>query len=70
MTYLKPLKNYADQLDQLIARGMQITDRAKAMDALKRIEIALRVDISHTLGKRDKFAYLKPLLFHREFSEK
>lgn len=27
------------------------------MDALERIEVAVRVDISHTLGKRDKFAH-------------
>lgn len=142
MAYPKPWLSYKEQLDQLIARGMQITDQAKAleylerigyyrlsgywfafrdrsepcsvlvergskpaktkvgnlvldsfkpgatfqnavdlyvfdkqlrllaMDALERIEIALRVDISHTLGKLDKFAYLKPQLFHAEFSEK
>jgi abortive infection bacteriophage resistance protein len=27
------------------------------MDALERIEVAVRVDISHTLGKRDRFAH-------------
>lgn len=44
--------------------------RLLAMDALERIEIALRVDISHTLGKLDRFAYLDPALFHPEFSKK
>lgn len=44
--------------------------RLLVMDALERIEIALRVDISHTLGKLDRFAYLDPALFHPEFSEK
>lgn len=44
--------------------------RLLAMDALERIEIALRVDISHTLGKIDRFAYLDPALFHSEFSKK
>ena len=42
--------------------------RLLAMDALERIEIALRADISHTLGKIDPFAYLNPELFHKTFS--
>ena len=42
--------------------------RLLAMDALERIEIALRVDISHTLGKLDPFAYLRPEMFHDAFS--
>lgn len=42
--------------------------RLLTMDALERIEIALRVDISHGLGKHEKFAYLKPELFHESFS--
>lgn len=141
--YPKPWKSYQEQLDQLIARGMRVTDNAKALsylerigyyrlsgywfafrertelccpidphsggkprkvkqdrlpldefrlgttfqnavdlyvfdkklrlltlDALERIEIALRVDISHTLGKHHKFAYLQPELFHESFAEK
>ncbi|MCL2656129.1 MAG: Abi family protein [Betaproteobacteria bacterium] len=44
--------------------------RLLVMDALERIEIALRVDVSHTLGKLDRFAYIKPELFHEEFSVK
>lgn len=42
--------------------------RLLALDALERIEVAIRVDISHTLGGKDKFAYLKPELFHDKFS--
>lgn len=42
--------------------------RLLALDALERIEIGLRVDISHHLGEKDKFAYLKPELFHESFS--
>jgi abortive infection bacteriophage resistance protein len=42
--------------------------RLLVMDALERIEVALRVDVSHTLGQLDRFAYLKPELFHDEFS--
>ena len=142
MSYPKPWKSYADQLDQLIDRGMVVTDRVRAldylerigyyrlsgywfafrerseplclldkhgrkpkkvreerialdtfragitfqnavdlyvfdkqlrllaMDALERIEVALRVDVSYTLGQLDRFAYLKPELFHNEFSVK
>ncbi len=42
--------------------------RMLVMDAMELIEIALRVDISHTLGKLDPFAYLKPELLHEDFS--
>lgn len=142
MSYTKPWKSYTDQLEQLIERGMRVTDTDRALDylerigyyrlsgywyafrersepvslldekggkpkkerverilldcfraqttfqnavdlyvfdkqlrllvldALERIEVALRVDISHTLGKLDRFAYLKPELFHDEFSVK
>lgn len=42
--------------------------RLLALDALERIEIALRVDMSHHLGQIDRFAYLKPDLFHERFS--
>lgn len=142
MNYPKPWKSHEEQLDQLVARGMQVTDRERAldclerigyyrlsgywyafrervaqpplldkggeelrkakpgtliadrfrpgatfqnavdlyvfdkqlrllaMDALERIEVALRVDVSHTLGRLDKFAYLKPEFFHQEFSSK
>ena len=142
VAYSKPWKSYEEQLDQLAERGMQITERARAldylerigyyrlsgywfafrersepvclldqhakkpqkvrvehialdqfrdgatfqnavdlyvfdkqlrmlvMDAIERIEVALRVDVSHTLGKLDKFAYLKPEFFHEDFSNK
>jgi abortive infection bacteriophage resistance protein len=42
--------------------------RLLTLDALERIEIALRVDISHGLGNQEKFAYLRPELFHASFS--
>ena len=142
MAYAKPWKSCSEQLDQLIGRGMVVTDRVRAisclerigyyrlsgywfafrersgplcmldehvrkprkvreerialdafragasfqnavdlyvfdkqlrllvMDALERVEIALRVDVSHSLGKLDRFAYLRPELFHHEFSSK
>lgn len=124
MAYDKPWKSYQDQLDQLIQRGMIVTDTDKALhylerigyyrlsgywypfrvrsddgrvaldifkagarfqdavelyvfdkklrllvlDALERIEIALRVDISHTLGKKDLFAHIKPEFLSDKFS--
>ena len=37
MSYAKPWKSYADQLNQLIDRGMVVTDRDRALDCLKRI---------------------------------
>jgi hypothetical protein len=37
MAYDKPWKSYQDQLDQLIQRGMIVTDRAKALHYLERI---------------------------------
>lgn len=42
--------------------------RLLAMDALERIEISLRVDISHHLGAKHRFAYLQPALFHENFA--
>lgn len=44
--------------------------RLLALDALERIEVALRVDVSHVLGRLDRFAYLKPEFFHEDFSGK
>ncbi len=144
MAYTKPWKSYEDQLDELVARQMIVTDKLRALaylerigyyrlsgywypfrersgiccplqapeirkkfkrgdtdrllfnrfkagssfqnavdlyvfdkklrllvlDALERIEIGLRVDISHTLGKHDRFAYLKPELFFEDFTQK
>ena len=44
--------------------------RLLVLDALERIEIGLRADISHTLGKKDAFAYLKPELLFEGFASK
>lgn len=140
MKHPKSWKNHADQLDQLIERGLIVTNRARALDylerigyyrlsgywfafrqrsepvcvldehgrklkkvrverlvfddflanstfqnavelyvfdkrlrllvldALERIEVALRTEIAHRLGQLDPFAYLKPELFHESFS--
>ena len=34
--------------------------RLLVLDALERVEVALRVDVSHSLGKKDIFAHVKP----------
>jgi len=43
--------------------------RLLAMDALERIEVAIRTDIAHLLGERDTFAYQNPALFNTRFVE-
>jgi abortive infection bacteriophage resistance protein len=42
--------------------------RSNASMVSKRIEIALRVDLSHCLGKVDRFAYMNPAIFHNTFA--
>jgi abortive infection bacteriophage resistance protein len=44
--------------------------RLLALDALERIEMALRVDVAHLLGKRDACAHENPNCFHGNFSIK
>lgn len=127
MAYNKPWKSYPDQLEQLIQRGLIVTDQEKALnylkrigyyrlsgywypfrkrcnagnqevsdtfkegasfqntvdlyvfdkklrllvlDALERIEIALRVDISHTLGEKHTFAHIKSEFLAENFTQK
>ena len=41
--------------------------RLLVLDALERIEVALRVDVSRSLGTLDQFTYLRPDLFHPTF---
>lgn len=44
--------------------------RLLALDALERIEMALRVDIAHLLGKKDPLAHENPTCFHGKFGKK
>jgi abortive infection bacteriophage resistance protein len=44
--------------------------RLQVMDALERIEVALRVDIAHLLGKRSQFAHLEEDELHPSFTRK
>ncbi|MCF6226034.1 MAG: Abi family protein [Xanthomonadales bacterium] len=43
--------------------------RLLALDALERIELAVRVDIAHLLGEKDIHAHENPTLFHGRFSK-
>lgn len=63
----KPGTRFHDAVD-LYVFDKQL--RLLALDALERIEVALRVDLSHRLGEKDPFAYLKPELFHDNFARK
>ncbi len=44
--------------------------RLMALDALERIEMALRVDIAHLLGERDARAHENPACFHGNFGRR
>lgn len=126
MAYSKPWLSFPDQLRQLKARGMVVTDdttaqqyldrigyyrlsgywnafrvsdptapggkgdnfvagtlftdalhlyifdkklRLLALDALERIEVAIRVDMAHLLGQRDTAAYMNRQMLDRRFSQ-
>lgn len=43
--------------------------RLLALDALERIERAIRVDVAHLLGAQDCFGHHEPKLFHGNFSK-
>lgn len=43
--------------------------RFLALDALERIEISIRVDIAHVVGKRDPFAYTDQSFFNAKFTK-
>jgi len=44
--------------------------RLLALDALERIEMAVRVDVAHLLGQRDPSAHENPACFHGNFAKK
>ena len=44
--------------------------RLLALDALERIEMAVRVDVAHLLGRRDPAAHENPACLHGNFSKK
>lgn len=44
--------------------------RLLVLDAIERIEVAIRVDIAYLLGQRDQFAYAKPAFLHGNFAKK
>lgn len=44
--------------------------RLSALDALERIEMAVRVDVAHLLGQRDPLAHENPSCLHGNFAKK
>lgn len=44
--------------------------RLLALDALERIEMAVRVDVAHLLGQRDPRAHVNPACLHGNFAKK
>jgi len=44
--------------------------RLLALDALERIELAVRVDIAHMLGETNTYAHENPAMFHGNFAKK
>ncbi|MDR2710134.1 MAG: Abi family protein [Burkholderiales bacterium] len=44
--------------------------RLLALDALERVEMAVRVDVAHLLGKRDPRAHENPMCLHGNFTKK
>jgi abortive infection bacteriophage resistance protein len=44
--------------------------RLLLLDAIERVEIAMRVDISHILGTRDTFAHTNASMLHGNFTKK
>jgi len=44
--------------------------RMLVMDAIERIEVAIRVELAHTLGARNTFAHVDPNELHGHFSSK
>lgn len=44
--------------------------RLLLLDAIERIEVAMRVDVSYLLGARDAFAHMRPDLLHGNFTKK
>ncbi len=65
LDHFKPGTRFEDAVDLYVFDKKL---RLLAMDALERIEIALRVDISHLLGERDPAAYLRDDCFHVSFA--
>ena len=44
--------------------------RLLVLDAIERIEVAIRVDVSYQLGAQDPFAHTNPALLHGNFTKK
>jgi len=68
----KRLDNFVENAQFKDAVQLYVYDkklRLLAMDALERIEVAVRCDIAYLLGERDTFAYRSPEQFDTRFSQ-
>lgn len=71
----KPVRRDAFQLGSHFQKvvALYVFDkklRLLALDALERIEMAVRVDVAHVLGQRDPLGHLKPEHLHGNFTKK
>lgn len=69
----KPTDKFSQDTHFLDAVELYLFDkklRLLVLDALERIEVALRVDIAYLLGERDTFAYNTKTEFHPNFATK
>jgi abortive infection bacteriophage resistance protein len=72
MHYQK-LDSFQDNTHFLDAVELYLFDKKLKLllvDALERIEVSLRVEISHLLGRKDQYAHLKPTILHPSFVNK
>lgn len=72
IVYLK-LEAFEDGTHFLDAVELYLFDKKLKLllvDALERIEVSVRVEVAHLLGKKDAYAHLKPELLHPSFTKK
>jgi abortive infection bacteriophage resistance protein len=74
-------KNLNNQLEDRFLPGAKFQDavllyvfdkklRLLILDAIERIEVAVRVDIAYLLGEEDRYAHANPNLLHGNFTKK
>jgi abortive infection bacteriophage resistance protein len=67
------LEDFEDNTHFLDAVELYLFDKKLKLllvDALERIEVSVRVEVAHLLGKQDAHAHLKPELLHPSFTKK
>lgn len=72
LDYIK-LDEFEDETAFIDAARLYLFDkklRLLVLDALERIEVAIRVDVAHLLGKQDTFAHISGSCLHPSFMRK